>query len=51
MHLNVLSPQQAELLPLIRRFRRSFYLVGGTAIAYWIPATNNGHRHVFECSR
>ncbi len=27
MHLNVLSPQQAELLPLIRRFRRSFYLV------------------------
>ena len=18
---------------------------------YWIPATNNGHRHVFECSR
>ncbi len=24
MHLNILSPQQCELLPLIRRFRRSF---------------------------
>jgi hypothetical protein len=43
MHLNVLSPQQAELLPLIRRFRRSFYLVGGTAIALHI-----GHRRSID---
>ncbi len=43
MHLNVLSPQQTELLPLIRRFRRSFYLVGGTAIALHI-----GHRRSID---
>ena len=43
MHLNILSPQQTELLPLIRRFRRSFYLVGGTAIALHI-----GHRRSID---
>jgi hypothetical protein len=43
MHLNILSPQQAELLPLIRHFRRSFYLVGGTAIALHI-----GHRRSID---
>ena len=36
MHLNILNHQQHELLPVIRRFKRSFYLVGGTAIAFHI---------------
>ena len=43
MHLNILSPQQVDLLPLIRRFKRSFYLVGGTAIALHL-----GHRRSID---
>jgi len=43
MHLNILTEQQHELLPLIRQFKRSFYLVGGTAIALHI-----GHRRSID---
>ena len=43
MHLNVLTDRQRELLPLIRQFKRSFYLVGGTAIALHI-----GHRRSID---
>jgi len=39
MHLNILTKKQRELLGLVRKFKRSFYLVGGTAIALHI-----GHR-------
>jgi len=39
MQLEILTNQQRELLPFIASFRRSFYLVGGTAIALHI-----GHR-------
>jgi len=39
MYLEILSKEQKELLPLIKLFRREFYLVGGTAIALQI-----GHR-------
>ena len=39
MHTEILSDKQQELLPFISSFRRSFYLVGGTAIAFHI-----GHR-------
>ncbi len=39
MHLNILQPNQLSLLPFIKNFKRSFYLVGGTAIALHI-----GHR-------
>jgi hypothetical protein len=39
MHPEILSPEQKELLPLVKSFRREFYLVGGTAIALQI-----GHR-------
>lgn len=39
MHLEILSPEQEELLPLVKTFKRKFYLVGGTAIALHI-----GHR-------
>ena len=40
MHIEILTEKQKELLPYIARFKRSFYLVGGTAIALYI-----GHRH------
>jgi hypothetical protein len=36
MHFEILTAQQLELLPFIASFRRSFYLVGGTAIALHI---------------
>jgi len=43
MHPEILSPEQNELLPLLKLFRREFYLVGGTAIALQI-----GHRHSID---
>ncbi|MDR1756461.1 MAG: nucleotidyl transferase AbiEii/AbiGii toxin family protein [Culturomica sp.] len=39
MYPDILSKEQVELLPLMRQFRREFYLVGGTAIALQL-----GHR-------
>ena len=39
MHSNILTKTQVSLLPLIRRFNSSFYLVGGTALALQL-----GHR-------
>jgi hypothetical protein len=39
MHHEIFSLEQNELLPLLKCFRREFYLVGGTAIALHI-----GHR-------
>ncbi|MBS1591553.1 MAG: nucleotidyl transferase AbiEii/AbiGii toxin family protein [Bacteroidetes bacterium] len=43
MHINILSDKQKELLPLINQFKRSFYLVGGTAIALQL-----GHRQSID---
>jgi len=43
MHPEVLNKNQAELLPLLRAFNRSFYLVGGTAIALHL-----GHRRSID---
>jgi hypothetical protein len=43
MYLEILSDQQRELLPFISNFKRSYYLVGGTAIALHI-----GHRHSID---
>jgi len=43
MHLEILSSQQHQLLPFITHFKRSFYLVGGTAIALHI-----GHRRSID---
>jgi len=43
MRLEILTTYQRELLPFIASFRRSFYLVGGTAIALHI-----GHRHSID---
>lgn len=43
MHEEILTQKQIELIPLIRVFNRSFYLVGGTAIALHL-----GHRHSID---
>jgi len=39
MHKEILNNEQLELLPLIKEFKREFYLVSGTAIALYL-----GHR-------
>lgn len=43
MHTNILSDTQVELLPYIRSFQRSFYMVGDTAIALHL-----GHRRSID---
>jgi hypothetical protein len=43
MHPEILTDEQARLLPFVRLFRRSYYLVGGTAIALQI-----GHRRSLD---
>ena len=43
MHKEILSPEQIALLPLLKQFKREFYLVGGTAIALQI-----GHRRSID---
>ncbi len=39
MHLEILNKEQLEILPFIKKYTKSYYLVGGTAIALHI-----GHR-------
>jgi len=43
MHYEILTNKQNELLPFVSGFKRSFYLVGGTAIALHI-----GHRRSID---
>ena len=43
MHEEILNTAQRELLPLMKRFAREYYLVGGTAIALQI-----GHRRSID---
>ncbi|MEI8049001.1 MAG: nucleotidyl transferase AbiEii/AbiGii toxin family protein [Bacteroidota bacterium] len=43
MHSEILNSDQAKLLPFIKSFNRSFYLVGGTAIALHL-----GHRRSID---
>jgi hypothetical protein len=43
MHLNILSKEQADLLPYLKTFNRTFYMVGGTAIALHL-----GHRRSID---
>ena len=43
MHLKILSKEQVELLTLISKFKREYYLVGGTAIALHL-----GHRESID---
>lgn len=43
MHSEILTTAQSELLPFIAEFRKSYYLVGGTAISLHI-----GHRRSID---
>jgi len=43
MHLDILSKEQKELLPILSSFKKEYYLVGGTAIALHI-----GHRESID---
>jgi len=43
MHNEIISSQQYDLIPYLKDFKRSFYLVGGTAIALHI-----GHRQSID---
>jgi len=36
MHLNILTHNQKELLPILKRFDQDFYLAGGTAIGLYL---------------
>ena len=43
MYPEILSKEQFELLPFIQQFNKSFYMVGGTAIALHL-----GHRRSID---
>jgi hypothetical protein len=43
MHTEILNKQQVELLPYLKKFQKTFHLVGGTAIALHI-----GHRRSID---
>ena len=43
MHEEILSLSQRQILPLMAKFRREYYLVGGTAIAFYL-----GHRRSID---
>ena len=43
MHTEILTPEQTELLPLVKSFSKHFGLVGGTAIALYL-----GHRQSID---
>lgn len=43
MHPEIFNPKQIELLPYLKMFKRSWYMVGGTAIALHI-----GHRRSID---
>jgi len=43
MHTEIFNSEEIELLPSIKSFQRSFYMVGGTAIALHL-----GHRRSID---
>jgi hypothetical protein len=43
MHKNILTQEQIELLPFVKKFSKQYFLVGGTAIALQI-----GHRRSID---
>ncbi len=51
MHIEILTEAQRELLPLLHRLNRSFYLVGGTAIALHIGHRRSVDFDLFTASR
>ncbi len=43
MQRQIINPQQSELVPYLKDFKRTFYLAGGTAVALHI-----GHRRSID---
>lgn len=43
MNIQIFNTNQIELLPLVKQFKKEFYLVGGTAIALYL-----GHRRSID---
>jgi len=43
MHIEIFNANQIDLLPLVKQFKREFYLVGGTALALHL-----GHRRSID---
>jgi hypothetical protein len=43
MHTQIFNPDQVQLLPLVRQFKKEFFLVDGTAIALYL-----GHRRSID---
>lgn len=43
LHKEILTEEQVDLLPLVRKFSKNFFLVGGTAVALYI-----GHRRSID---
>ncbi len=43
MHIEILDDKQLELLPFLKKYIKSYYLVGGTAVAFHV-----GHRRSID---
>lgn len=50
MHTEILSFEQNELFPFLKRYQRSFYLVGGTAIALHLGHRRSIDFDLFTCT-
>lgn len=50
MHKEILSGKQNELLPLIRQFKKEYYLAEGTAVALHIGHRRSGDFNLFKNS-
>ncbi|MDR1342472.1 MAG: nucleotidyl transferase AbiEii/AbiGii toxin family protein [Prevotellaceae bacterium] len=51
MHSEILVAKQQELMPYISQFKRSFYLVGGTAIALHLGHRESIDYDLFTCNK
>ena len=51
MHKGILSDRQSDLLSLMAKFKREYYLVGGTAIAMYIGHRRSIDFDLFKLSR
>ena len=50
MHIQIFNYNQNQLLPLVKQFKREFYLVGGTAIALHIGKRSSIDFDLFKFS-
>ena len=51
MHKEILTPKQAELLPLLKFFSDEYFLAGGTALALQISHRRSIDFDLFNCSK